>query len=331
MGQTAAAAFQPLPEIDDATLRSARIVHYPRPTVLRQAIGWTSLALFTSSLVLIPVSVLATVVLTFCKPWIFGPLLAVQLGLAFCPHKKWPLWEQAWCHVFQVWCEILQTTLIFEGGEVPPPQDFMLTVHPHGVIPVVGMLIWGSTQDHGFHPDHFGGSGAALKMPFFRQFLMWNGGVSVSKGSVAATLATASSFSVFSGGIREMMATHNDKETLVLKSRIGIIRLAKDHGKALVPVFAFGCTQHFRRWPSPDAAWLRKLSGHLRAALLVPYGWLGLPIPLFARTTLVFGAPIDVGGSSVEELHERWVAWYADAYERHKQHAGCANRELVIL
>merc|ERR1712194_881785 len=82
--------------------------------------------------------------------------------------------------------------------------------------------IWGATATHGLHPDSFGGSDAALRMPFFRQFLMWNGGVSATKSSIIKTLKKMASFSIFSGGIREMMATDNDKETIVLKSRVGV-------------------------------------------------------------------------------------------------------------
>merc|ERR1711918_209784 len=109
---------------------------------------------------------------------------------------------------------------------------------------------------HGVHPSRFGGANAAMRIPFFRQFLIWNGGVPVTKHVVAATLSKFRSFSVFSGGISEMMATRNDCETVVLKPRTGIIRLAKEHEKAIIPVFTFGATQYFQRWPSPDVGWV---------------------------------------------------------------------------
>eukprot|EP00929_Paragymnodinium_shiwhaense_P043978 TRINITY_DN22569_c0_g1_i2.p1 TRINITY_DN22569_c0_g1~~TRINITY_DN22569_c0_g1_i2.p1 ORF type:complete len:258 (-),score=47.02 TRINITY_DN22569_c0_g1_i2:479-1252(-) len=255
------------------------------------------------------------------------------------PHKKWRMWEDGWCRLFEMWCEIFETTVIYEegllgeakDGEHKPLKDFILTVHPHAVIPITGFLIWGSTRRHGLHPDGFGGSSAALAMPFFRQFLLWNGGHDSSKHIVKKQLQVSHSFSIFSGGISEMMATHNDKETLLLSKRIGIIALAKEYGKQVVPVLALGTTQHFKRWPSADNTWLRKLSSKLRAALLIPYGRFGLPIPFFAKTTIVYGKPIDTATCTAEEAHKQWMEWYKQAYAKYSMGAGMAERELVIL
>jgi len=231
--------------------------------------------------------------------------------------------------IMDTWCEIFHTTLIYEGAI---PKDFVLLVHPHGVIPIVGNMIWAGTYWHGGHPDHFGGADVVLRFPFFRQWLLWMGGVSASKGAVVKAMRSKPGFSVFSGGIREMMETQNDREVLVLKSRVGIVRLAKENGKALVPVLAFGASQHFQRWPSPhSSSWVHKLSRKLKASLLLPLGRFGLPIPIFARTTIVFGEPIDTSVASVEELHAAYVQWFEDAYRRHRQAAGAADRELVIM
>lgn len=295
--------------------------------------------MFTCGLVLIPIGCLLAAVLALRQPFPWAGVCAMLLGLAICPHRKWPALEAGWCRLFGVWAEIFHTTLIYEKGLLPeygdgeaaPLKDFILTVHPHGVIPITGMLIWGATFQHGLHPDAFGGSGAALAMPFFRQFLKWNGGYDVSKHVVKVLLKKVHSFSVFSGGISEMMATHNDKETFLLSKRIGIIALAKENGKTIVPVVAFGTTQHFKRWPSPDNATLQWMSKKLRAAFLLPYGRFGLPIPMFAKTTIVFGSPIDVAEATVEDAHKQWMSWFAEASAKYAKLAGVSDREIVIL
>merc|ERR1712032_939103 len=99
---------------------------------------------------------------TVIRPTRYWIALLLLLSLSLTPHRKWLAWEVAWCRLFNIWCEIFQTTLIFEGGRKSVPKNFVLLVHPHGVIPIVGMLIWGATKEHGFHPEFFGGSGAAL-------------------------------------------------------------------------------------------------------------------------------------------------------------------------
>ena len=222
------------------------------------------------------------------------------------------------------------TTLIFESPQVP--EQFVLTVHPHGVIPVTGMLIWGSTQSHGYHPDHFGGSNAALSLPFFRQFLLWNGGVSATKKVVAETLAKAKSFSIFSGGINEMAATRAGCDTVVLTPRVGVIRLAKGAREIC------GCRcsrsellRRFDRFPPPDASWVRWLSRQLRVAIMYPVGRWWLPVPMFSRITIVFGAPMDTSTKSAEEVHVEWVEWFKRTHAKYRTLAGCADRELVVL
>ncbi|CAE8644503.1 unnamed protein product [Polarella glacialis] len=322
-----------------------RVLRYPEPTPLRAALGWVSITLFHAGLFSIPLLCLALPLLVVFCDWRYLLPLAFVAFLSACPHRKWPAFERAWRPILELWCEIFRTTLIYEGhpaghpsaaaaaGEkAPVVEDFILTVGPHGIIPISGFLIWGASQSHGLHPEYFGGADVALGLPFFRQFLVWSGGVSASKKVVEQLLSSgARSFSVFPGGISEMMATRNDCETLVLKPRKGIIGLAKKHGKAIVPVLTFGTTQHFQRWPPPDVAWVRWLSRRLRIALVVPRGRFWLPIPFYARATVVFGAPIATADKSVEELHEEWVNWFETTYERYKDAAGCAGRELLVL
>lgn len=312
---------------------------YPHPSFLREVAGWATISFFTASLVFIPVGSVLALYRAVTRPFPWAFVVSALLGLSVCPHRKWHSWEVAWCKVLELWCEIFHVTAIYEpgllsashNGQRGPLRHFILTVHPHGVIPITGFLIWGSTLTHGLHPDGFGGSGAALAMPFFRQFLIWMGGHDASKHVVKKQLQVLQSFSIFSGGISEMMATHNDKETLLLSKRTGIISLAKEYKKNIVPVLALGTTQHFKRWPDPDNAVLRKLSSRIRAALLVPYGRFGLPIPLFAKTTLIYGTPINPDALTVEEAHKQWMDWYTKAYARYAEAAGVSDRELVIL
>ena len=74
-------------------------------------------------------------------------------------------------------------------------------------------------------------------------------------------------------------------ETLVLSSRQSILELALQHGKAIVPVFAFGTSDHFDRLP--PRGWFAG-ARRLPCALLVPMGACGAPIPRWAQAAKFF-------------------------------------------
>ena len=75
---------------------------------------------------------------------------------------------------------------------------------------------------------------------------------------------------------------------------------------------------------------LTRISRKFKASILLPIGWLGLPIPNWHPVTLVFGKLIDTSGD-VDVAHQKWVEWYRATYYEHRDAAGYSDRELELM
>lgn len=127
-----------------------------------------------------------------------------------------------------------------------------------------------------------------------------------------------------------MVLSKNSAEVLYLKKRKGLVTLAQEAGVPIVPLYAFGTTKHFLRYPDESDGLIARVSRKLKASLLFPVGKCGLPIPRWHKVTIVIGEPIDTSGD-VDAVHAQWVAWFEKTYETYKEEAGYAERPLEIL
>lgn len=300
-------------------------------------LAWIQVSTFSISLLLLPLAsafVLLRTLLqliqlaTWNNQWLVAS--AVVLTLAFAPNRKWPWMSHQWQRVFALWNRLFETTVIIPQGAAPQ-GPFILTVHPHGIIPITGCLIWEAARRCSFAaPDYFGGASAALRIPLFRQFLIHNGGIPAGRPDCARVLKQGCSYSVFTGGVTEMVLSKNGSEVFYVQKRRGVFELAKQAGVPIVPLLAFGTTKHFGRWPDENDSFLTRFSRKFKASFLLPIGWMGLPIPNFHPVTLVFGKPIETTGD-VDEAHQQWVEWYRKTYYEHRDAAGYGDRELEIM
>ncbi len=79
-------------------------------------------------------------------------------------------------------------------------------------------------------------------IPLYRDYLMAMGLASVSKRNCDMTLARGAghAITIVIGGAQESLLSRPHSNDLVLRKRLGVIRLAMKHGADLVPVFSFG-------------------------------------------------------------------------------------------
>jgi len=86
------------------------------------------------------------------------------------------------------------------------------------------MLIWPSLTGH-----HFQGlaSSAALRVPIFKQILRSIGVIDASRSSARKALENYPfTIGISTGGVAEVFETNADDECVILKERIGLIKLA---------------------------------------------------------------------------------------------------------
>lgn len=89
-----------------------------------------------------------------------------------------------------------------------------------------------------------------------------------------------------------MFETDNDDETIILRERIGLIKLAITTGAPLVPCYLFGNTKLLSIWTGGSYGYstLRDISRKVGFALILFWGRFG-KIVLTCSTTVVLRAP----------------------------------------
>lgn len=105
-----------------------------------------------------------------------------------------------------------------------------------------------------------------FNMPFTRDLLLCLGICSVSRKSCdnILTAGPGSSLMIVVGGAQEASNAHPNTNDLIIKKRLGFIKLALRNGSPLVPVFSFGENDIWAQLPNPEGSLLRKFQDFMR-------------------------------------------------------------------
>ena len=229
---------------------------------------------------------------------------------------------------------------------LPLDRPYIIVGPPHGVFPFGSLLACISLPRlSGLYIRGLAAS-ALLMVPFVGARLAALGLVDASRENARKMLLADWSLGISSGGISEIFETHVPSgldsseaaggcETIILKSRGGICKLALETGAYLVPSFIFGNTLCLRVWSDPWGL-LRALSRRLRISVCFFTGRLGLPIPLRVPILGVLGAAIVVpkvdnpSPEMVQSLLDKLCDEVQALFEEHKAAYGWDNVKLVI-
>jgi len=327
----------------------------PRP--IRRCLAWITISAYSLSFLSIPLSTL------FLLPslWVLAPktmgtcavLIATSLIM---PLKEWP-WirkiGQLWYDEFQLRCNLSKEKreLLIESSE---KNQYILSTHPHGIIPIHAIL-WTSFCDQYLTKPDGGtlyGFGAAADVvfytPFLRNILSWLSAGSASYKTLKNGLLKGGSSTVSSGiprhlfilpgGIAEVFTSMPGTQVIVFKARKGLVRLSLETGAQLVPGYVFGVTDLFCHFPILNS--LRSyLSRRFRMGMAPFYGQYGLPIPFPRRLTMVFADPIPVERwtgdgpvpqDAVDALHLQYITSIQALFDKYKAVAGFPDAQLEI-
>lgn len=206
----------------------------------------------------------------------------------------------------------------------------------------MAILTWPLLTGH-----HFVGIAAssALRTPVFKQILRSIGVVDADRVSARKALERwPYSIGISTGGVAEVFETNTDDECILLKERIGLIKLAIRTGADLVPCYLFGNTKLLSCWAGEGIPggrhFLEKLSRKLGFALIFIFGRFGLPIPYRHSPVLaVVGAPIpthqlnkcqDPTMEQIEVIQKQLIAAVQDIFDRNKALYGWQDHHLII-
>lgn len=135
------------------------------------------------------------------------------------------------------------------------------------------------------------------------------------------------------GGAQEASNAHPDTNDLIIKKRLGFIKLALRNGSPLVPVFSFGENDLWAQLPNPEGSNLRKFQDlarkytsvvppflHGRGIFQYSYGI----VPFRRSVVSVVGKPVEcpkIANPSLEEIlkyQKLYMDELQDIYDTHK-------------
>jgi hypothetical protein len=164
-------------------------------------------------------------------------------------------------------------------------------------------------------------------VPVVREALLAFGFIDASESSIVAALDRFGSVAVVVGGASESLEGTAKRPRLVLKSRSGFVRVAKENDAHLCPVFSFNELSLLpqRRFSSPT--WRAFVDKFKRATGFVPIVPKALTLKRIEVTTVV-GRPIspeELSSLSVSQAHDVYLERLTELYAKHASKHGYAD------
>jgi 2-acylglycerol O-acyltransferase 2 len=274
---------------------------------------------------------------------IFGLLL---LPLAILPQAYIPSTLQSWVAI-QV-CRYFSFRFICEERPPHPEADNpnyhprIMVAPPHGVFPygnILSMLVFPALFGHTFRGL---ASSAALRPPIFKQVLRSIGVIDASRNVARKALERKESLGISTGGVAEVFETNANDECILLKERVGLIKLAIRTGADIVPCYVFGNTKLLGCWHGegiPHLSYiLERISRKLGFALILVYGRFFLPIPWRKPVLAVMGKSIpthqiqceDPTPEQIETIQAVLLEEMEALFDRYKHLYGWEDKKLII-
>jgi hypothetical protein len=291
-------------------------------------------------------------------------MLTLALLLAiFVPVRRWkafqesPLWDRLLAY-FQVQVRGIVPTNVDIGaqpGALGAARNILYAVTPHGIVPYsLGLTAYGSLGKL-LHYPAMACASVIKYIPIFSHMLFWGGAVDATTDGIRSVLSgeyTGYSSTELSGsgppavaitpgGIAEMFWSYPrsgclpDEEYALLRDRKGFVRIALQCGVKLVPIFAFGASQIFRRVALPDI--FERLSRWLRTSLLVFYGKFGLPIPFQVPILFALGDAVNLTATAapsseeVDFVSNIFIRELERTFESNKRFYGWEHKSLRVV
>ncbi|KAJ9067838.1 diacylglycerol O-acyltransferase 1 [Entomophthora muscae] len=241
---------------------------------------------------------------------------------------------------------------IVKEADLDPTRNYIFGYHPHGLL-AMGAYTNLALNATGFDSVFPGIKNRVLALrasfyiPFNREYYLRGGVACCSKRSINNILrmGPGHSCTLVVGGAAEVPLGGPGKATLVLKNRLGFVKMALENGADLVPVFGFG-ENHLVSLELPKpGTFSRKIQDFIKhnAGFYFPYyrgrlpfiegfGLMFRQVPLvtvgkghtFTNANIAVGKPIhvtkDINPSieKIKELHDKYVKALVDLYDRNK-------------
>ncbi|CAJ0841283.1 15318_t:CDS:2, partial [Entrophospora sp. SA101] len=184
--------------------------------------------------------------------------------------------------IFWKWYSEYYPIKLIKTIDLDPEKNYLFGYHPHGVISV-GAWTNFATEANNFSKEFPGIKCRLLTLasnfniPLYRDYLMAQGLASVSRQSCENILCRKGpghSIMIVVGGAGESLNARPGIYDLVLKKRLGFIKLSIRSGACLVPVFSFGENDIWEQADNPKESKVWKFQKLIQK-------YIGWTMPLF--------------------------------------------------
>ncbi|XP_045365131.1 acyl-CoA wax alcohol acyltransferase 2 [Camelus bactrianus] len=260
--------------------------------------------------------------------------------------RHWHLWKQ-YCDYFPL--KLLKT------HDLSPSHNYIVVCHPHGLL---SHSYFGhfATEASGFSKIFPGITpylltlGAFFWVPLLRDYIMTTGICSVSQSSMDFLLThrgTGNMLIVVVGGLSECRFSLPGSTTLVLKNRMGFIRMALRHGVALIPAYTFGETELYNQHIFTPGGLVNRFQKWFQSMVhIYPCAFYGRGftenswgfLPYARPVTTIVGKPLPMpkienpSPQTLDKYHAVYISALRNLFDQHKTKFGFSEtQELVIV
>ncbi|CAH0481181.1 unnamed protein product [Peronospora belbahrii] len=232
---------------------------------------------------------------------------------------------------------------IIREQELDSSKKYIFGYHPHGIVVMSRVTTYGGNWEKLFPdiPTLALGASTMFYVPLGREMCLWLGSVDASRSTADKVLNNGISIAVYPGGVPEIFKTdpYSKVNELVLKKRLGFVKLAMRHGADLVPCFVFGEKWLYNVWNPPQGVinFFRKT---LKIPTVVFWGkfmWMPKQPPKGKRFGVVYGKPIPTKLSTnpteeeIRVVHQQYVAEVERLFSQYKKEFGYDDDETLLI
>lgn len=184
-------------------------------------------------------------------------------------------------------------------GKLDPQRQYVIGVHPHGFLPL-GTLINILSDVNDIRERWLNGvklrtlaASFCFYIPGYRDFCLGGGVIDAARYNAKRALESGYSIALVPGGASEALYAMPGRNTLVLKRRLGFVKLAMECGADLVPVYSFGETDCYNQLASVFPVF-RRIQSKFQKVFGLSLPMVTNIIPKRAKICTVLGKPIRV-------------------------------------
>lgn len=185
------------------------------------------------------------------------------------------------------------------------PDDLALPVlwalYPHGSYPITPAFYW-ALNPRFYQTTRTVVHSLVFYVPVMRTLMHWAGAIDSDESTIRHSLERGRSVCICPGGVSDIARTGQ-----VVRKRMGFLRVARDTGVCVVPVWCPDERSYYDHW-LPLGNRLEDILGFPFPIFILGRWWCFLIPKAFERSRIRVGAPIDVKQySSLEEASD--VFW----------------------